>query len=197
MNEIVYVLINESMPGYVKIGRTTDLKQRIRSLDNTSVPLPFECFYACLVKDAAFVEKQIHEGFSDSRVRSNREFFEIGPERIIAVLKLVEIEHITPDSDFIESEEDKQALNKARRHKSSFNFRLADIPVGSEIVYIRDESVIAKVVDEKQIDINGEITSVSAAASRLLDSKWPVCGTRYWKYEGETLDERRNRLNSE
>lgn len=66
----------------VKIGRTTDLEQRIRSLDTTSVPLPFECVYACTIdKDAAFVEAQIFNAFADYRVRSNREFFEISPER--------------------------------------------------------------------------------------------------------------------
>jgi len=52
MTEIIYVLVNESMPGYVKIGMTTNLEQRIRSLDNTSTPLPFECFYAATVADA-------------------------------------------------------------------------------------------------------------------------------------------------
>ena len=47
MSEIVYVLTNESMEGLVKIGRTsTGVEQRIRELDNTSVPLPFQCFYA-------------------------------------------------------------------------------------------------------------------------------------------------------
>ena len=40
MNEIIYIPINEAMPGFVKIGKTTDLESRIRSLDTTSVPLP-------------------------------------------------------------------------------------------------------------------------------------------------------------
>ena len=62
-NEIVYILINEAMPDYVKIGRTTNLEQRIRSLDVTSVPLPFECFYACTVRDANFVERSLHDAF--------------------------------------------------------------------------------------------------------------------------------------
>jgi hypothetical protein len=47
MSEIVYILTNEAMEGIVKIGRTTtSVEQRIRELDNTSMPLPFQCFYA-------------------------------------------------------------------------------------------------------------------------------------------------------
>ncbi len=43
MAEIVYILINEAMPGLIKIGRTnTDLATRIKALYQTGVPLPFE-----------------------------------------------------------------------------------------------------------------------------------------------------------
>ena len=39
---IVYILTNEAMPGYVKIGRTDgDLAGRVRQLNSTGVPLPF------------------------------------------------------------------------------------------------------------------------------------------------------------
>jgi len=51
--EIIYILTNEAMPGYVKIGRTSDLKERIRSLSRPSgVPLPFEVYYASEVEDS-------------------------------------------------------------------------------------------------------------------------------------------------
>ena len=48
-DNIVYVLINEAMPGYVKIGRTSNVTQRLNNLDWTNIPLPFECFYAARV----------------------------------------------------------------------------------------------------------------------------------------------------
>jgi len=38
MNNIIYILVNESMPDLVKIGRTNrSIEQRIKELDNTSV----------------------------------------------------------------------------------------------------------------------------------------------------------------
>ena len=57
---VVYVLTNPAFEGYVKVGRTTNLEQRLRSLDNTSVPLPFRCVFAVEVEDDAQVEKLVH-----------------------------------------------------------------------------------------------------------------------------------------
>lgn len=70
MSEIIYILTNEAMPGYVKIGKTnTSLEQRVRELSSsTSVPLPFTVFYACTVSNAAFVEHQLHDTFDNNRV---------------------------------------------------------------------------------------------------------------------------------
>jgi hypothetical protein len=196
MDNIIYILINEAMPGYVKIGITNNLEQRIRSLDTTGVPLPFECFYACRVKDAAFAERQILDAFMDHRVRSSREFFEIAPERAVAILKLVEIEDVTPKKDFVESQEDQQALNQARTRRSIFNFKMVDIPVGAELTFSRDENIKAKVIDNRLIEYNGKITSLSESAHEILGCSSRVSGTLYWMYEGETLDERRRRFES-
>ncbi len=197
MDNIIYVLINEAMPGYVKIGKTNNLEQRIRSLDTTGVPLPFECFYACKVRDAVFAERQLFDAFLDHRVRSSREFFEISPERVVAVLKLAEIENITPKKDFVESQEDQQALNQARTRRAVFNFKMVDIPVGAELVFSRDENIKAKVIDNRSIEFNGMPTSLSSAAQNILGYDYGIAGTDYWMYEGETLDERRRRFQSE
>ena len=55
---IVYILTNECMPDTIKIGITENLEQRIRQLDNSSVALPFECYYAVEVEDASIIEKK-------------------------------------------------------------------------------------------------------------------------------------------
>ncbi len=91
-NEIIYILTNEAMPGYVKVGRTDNgLEDRMRQLDNTSVPFPFECFYAARVEKARNAEQRLHDAFADHRVSSRREFFEIAPERVASALRMVEL----------------------------------------------------------------------------------------------------------
>lgn len=202
MNEIIYILTNEAMPGYVKVGRTsTSLEQRIRELNSsTSVPLPFTSFYACTVKNAQFVEHQLHDAFDDNRVNPRREFFHIAPERVVAALKLAEIENVTPKKDFVETKEDQEALNEARTRRERFKFELVQIPLGAELIFSRDENIKAKVVDlidhRHSIEFNGRKTSLSDAAQKILDYDYGVAGTDYWMYEGETLDERRRRVES-
>ena len=202
MDNIIYVLINESMPGYVKIGKTNNnLEQRVRELStSTSIPLPFTVFYACIVKNAQFVEHQLHDAFDDNRVNPRREFFRVAPERVVAALKLAEIENITPKKDLIETEEDREAHEEALERRGRFNFELAKIPLGAEIYFSRDENKKARVVDlhlVRSIEYNGQITSLSTSAQEILGASYGVAGTDYWMYDGETLDERRRRIEDE
>lgn len=201
MDEIIYILTNEAMPGYVKIGKTSNnLEQRVRELSaSTSIPLPFTVFYACTVKNSQFVEHQLHDAFDDNRVNPRREFFRVAPERVVAALKLAEIENITPKKDFVESKEDQEALNTARKIRSRFNFEMVKIPVGAELYFSRDENIKAKVIDThaaNSIEFNGKKTSLSRSAQKILGYQYGVAGTDYWMYEGETLDERRRRMES-
>ncbi len=201
MNEIIYILTNEAMPGYVKIGKTNnDLEQRVRDLSaSTSIPLSFTVFYACTVKDAHFVEYQLHDAFDDNRVNPKREFFSVAPERVVAALKLAEIENITPQKDIIESKEDQNALNDARKIRGRFNFEMVKIPIGAEMYFSRDENIKAKVIDThgvNSIEFNGKKTNLSQSAQKILGYKYGVAGTDYWMYDGETLDERRRRFES-
>lgn len=195
MNEIIYILTNEAMPDYIKIGKTNNIIRRIQDLDWTNIPLPFKCYYAAKVKDSAFAERQIHSVFADNRVRSNREFFKVNPERIVAAIKLVEIEDITPRQDVEGYAEVKEELEKI--YTKRFNFGAVKISIGSELVFSRDEKIKAKVVSNGNIEINGEIKSLSRAAQDLLGYSYGVAGPLYWMYEGETLDERRKRIENE
>jgi hypothetical protein len=46
---IVYILTNLAIPGLAKIGQTTnEVTNRLNELNTTGVPLPFDCFFACV-----------------------------------------------------------------------------------------------------------------------------------------------------
>ncbi len=194
----VYVLKNEAMPGYIKIGKTTtSVEQRILELSrSTAVPLPFECYYAGRVADVNRVESALHDAFGDHRRNPRREFFTIAPERVVAVLSLLALEDVTPSRDVgVESEEDAIAIEQARSRRSAFNFKMVDIPAGGELKFIRDGTITCTVAsDQKHVVFRGEETSLSNAAQVILDYKWRVQGPAYWTYDGEILDERRIRM---
>jgi hypothetical protein len=84
----IYIAVNNSMPGLIKIGRSSRIpKKRMDELSNTSVPTPFCCVYSALVEDSVYSEKKLHSIFNDDRVNNNREFFSISPETAISKIQ--------------------------------------------------------------------------------------------------------------
>ena len=201
MSNIVYVLTNPSMPDIVKIGFTTDLTTRMRSLYNSSVPVPFECYFACTVNDMNFVEKQLHDGFDDFRVNPKREFFRIDPERVVSILKMVMIEDVTPKEDIVEDEIDQRSLDKEKKVRGRFNFDMINVSVGSVLSFVKDPTITSTVVDQHKIEFEDEIHSLSSATLKIVHRMgytWKqVSGPTYWMYEGETLTELRSRMEQE
>ncbi len=201
MTKIVYVLSNPAMPGYIKIGKTDNLIERLRSLDRTSTPLPFLCEYAAEVEDADKVEKILHDVFTDKRVRSSREFFEIDPQQVIRALDLQEHKDVTPKEEIFETEEDKKAVTKKNEIRSRFNFEMVKIKPGTELYFSKDETIKCIVKDKFQVEFEGTIQSLSQSAMIIINRlgyKWKqIQGTGYWMYSNETLYERRMRMEVE
>ena len=205
MSNIVYIFINQSMPDMVKIGITDNVERRVKELSGSSgVPLPFECYYAVKVsEDAKKLEKKIHEGFDKQRVRREREFFYTSPENAKSILELLEImggENVTPKDDIVESQEEKQALDEARKLRIRFNFSMLDIKPGEILKFKKDNSIVCEVHDETQVKFRDKVTSLSNSADIILKEmgyEWlSVQGPRWWVYEGKTLSELRNERES-
>ena len=189
----------------VKIGITDNVERRVKELSGSSgVPLPFECYYAVKVSvDAKKLEKKIHEGFDKQRVRREREFFYTSPENAKSILELLEImggENVTPKDDIVESQEEKQALDEARKLRTRFNFSMLDIKPGEILKFKKDNSIVCEVHDETQVKFRDKITSLSNSADIILKEmgyEWlSVQGPRWWVYEGKTLSELRNERES-
>ena len=78
MHGYVYVLVNPSMPGLVKIGKTSKHPtERARELQQTGTPTPFLVVYHVYVNDMDYVEKEMHSRLNHSRQSTNREFFKV------------------------------------------------------------------------------------------------------------------------
>ena len=196
---IVYILINQSMPDTIKIGITDNLERRIKELDNTSTPLPFECYYAVEVKDASKIEKKIHEGLDDKRIRQNREFFNASPEQAKSILEIAEVmggKNVTPKNDIVETPQDKEALDRSRKVRKRFNFAMINIPPKTILEFAKDKTITCEVFDETQIKFRDKITSLSDSAFIILTEMgydWTaVQGPRWWLYNGKSLSDLRD-----
>ena len=165
---VVYVLVNPAFDNYVKVGRTTNLEQRLKTLDNTSVPLPFRCVFAVEVDDDGSVERLVHNAFADHRTRSGREFFEIDPQRVISALKLTGGRDVTPHKDIADDEEGLKALERAEGRRRIIGLFDIGLKKGDLLTFVSDETTTAFVVSNKKIEFEGTTESVSSAALTVL-----------------------------
>jgi len=87
----IYVLINPTMTGIAKVGKTTrELHDRIEELSRaTGVATPFVLLYKELFADCTFAETYIHQMLEDKgyRVSENREFFTAPLDEIIKTIQ--------------------------------------------------------------------------------------------------------------
>lgn len=181
------------MPEYIKIGFTHgDVKERIKQLDKTGVPLPFEIYYAAIVENAEKEEKWLHSIFADRRARDSREFFKMNPEYATLALKRVELQEEKIDSGL--TKEQEKEVDKVKERRSRFHFADYEIPVGSKLTFTRNSNIVAEVVENDKIKINGKVNSLSGFAMELLGYQRRPAGTLYFEFEDEILDDRRRRM---
>ena len=195
---VIYVLSNPSMPEMLKIGKTTNIKQRLASLYTTGVPLPFKCVYAKEVDNMDWAEEKLHAGLASTRVNEKREFFRIPEDELIHLFDLIPGIDVTPDKEVFETDEDRVAFEKASKYRERFNFKLIGIKAGSLLTFAKDEQITCEVVSNNEVKFEGEIHSLSSAgviAIQRCGYNWQsIAGPKFWKYEGETVYDIRERI---
>lgn len=193
---IVYVLTNPAMPDLIKIGMTSrdSVDGRLKELFTTSVPVPFECEYACKVSNYVEVERALHLAFDHTRVHPQREFFRLKPEQVIVLLRLFEKANVTQevnremgndltDTDRVAGE----TLKSVRR--PPLNFVELGIPIGATLQFTQDETgtTTVEVCAEKKVSYRGATSSLTAITRELLGFEYTVQPSPYWTYRGRRL----------
>ena len=209
---VIYILKNPSFPDYVKIGYADNLEQRLKQLNRAeALPFAFRA-YATYETDKRLTDVKLHELIDslnpdlraieefDGKKRS-REFYAMSAEDAYKLLECIAIisgtknklKRMKPEGHEILDEEMAAEISVATK-RGPFRFSAVDIPVGATIHYINDESITAKVVDDRHIEYKGVTTSMSAVAAELLGTDRALQGTLYFTYEGERLTDRRERM---
>ena len=140
--------------------------------------------------------------YSEFRIRSNRDFFEVPIHKVIYDLQLIAggNELVLDDSIGLNKEE-IQVRNKAQQRRECFSFKMVDIAIGEQLHFYIDPKIQCKVLDNNKVLFEDKELSLSQSALAMFHQmgyNWKsVSGTSCWTYEGETLDKRRRRFEQE
>lgn len=215
---VIYILTNPSFPEYVKIGYTDNIEKRLQQLNRSEcIPFAFRIF-ATYEVSSRLSDLKIHsiidklnpnlrsiENF-DGKQRV-REFYAMSPEDAYSILEAIAEIHGCGDKLKLTSmnaqekqaEETAEDIKEERKERlSPFSFSACGIPVGAEIEFYastqKPSGIVCTVVDDKHVTYNEKTWSLSALATELLQVKWQVAGPRFFKYNGEWLNDIRQRL---
>ena len=194
----VYILTNAAMPGYIKIGLTQqeEMSDRLRQLDNTSTPLPFECYFAAKVPDCRKLERTLHFVFGEKRARQNREFFTADPDVVKAVIELVAIkEEPLSDADQSITPEQRGAIEATKRATSErMSLERLGMKPGDILTFTKDPNITCQVSGPRTVLFRGHQLSLSGAALQVIREmgyEWSsVRGFDYWAFDGVKLSAR-------
>lgn len=214
----IYIFTNPSFQEYVKIGYAADVKQRLAELNrSTAVPFAFRV-YATYEVDSALSDKKLHSildklnpdlrSVEDINGKKRvREFYAMPAEDAYQILEAIaEINGYTDRlKKWKETAEEKAAEEMAKdiseahqERMSAFAFSKCGITIGEQVEFAckgnPHNGELCKVVDDKHVEYNGEIWSLSPLAKYLSGAKAQVAGPKYFKYKGEWLNDIRRRL---
>lgn len=218
---VIYILTNPSFPEYVKIGYADDIERRLAELNWTEcTPFAFRV-YATYAVQTRLTDLKIHEMIDriNPTLRSIdnvngkkrvREFYAMSAEDAYLMFEAMAEIHgtkellvkIKPDKKQ-EAEEDtaNEVQEIAREKTAPFSFDMVHIVPGEQVEFWynakRKSDMVCTVVDNKHIDYDGEIYSLSAFATKMLKTRNGVAGPRYFKYKGEWLNDIRKRIENE
>lgn len=188
----IYIMTNPCLKNMVKIGYATDVESRRKQLSTTALPYEYEV-YATYETSGNLEDKKLHKLIDnlnpDLRVSKNREFFMMSPDEAYELLETIALISGTQEklSLAVDDSDDDTALQSARHpRRSPISFEKCRIPIGAELVYVEDASVVVTVESERKVIYNNEITSLSAIVGQIKGVK-SIQGSLYFTYNGRLL----------
>lgn len=211
-NEIgyVYIFTNDSFrDDWVKIGKTKNIKERLKNLFNTSLPLEFKVYATLQTAKYEAVEKIIHkqiDRLTDLRINQNREFFNVHPAQALDIF--LDQAQLLDDAVIMRYDKDKAyqiyPVNEMKKHEKEeklmpqrkpFDFSMVGLNVG-DIVVFDALKLPVKVAGKNKVEHEGRLWSLSAFCGTYLPENMrnkseAYQGPKYFSYNGKTLWELR------
>lgn len=181
-------LVKKGDREFIKIGQTKDLDRRKREMRISALGLDY--IFAVECNNYKRIEKALHAKYSDKR--DENEFFLIKRSEIFKDLQFL-IATGAKSIDLGDDTDDTQSTEQTR--KSNIDLSKLGINPGETLVYIKDETITAEVINHNTIKFRDEETTLSGAASKLENHR--VSGSLYWLYKGDALSVLRSKKEEE
>ena len=215
---VIYILTNPSFPEFVKIGYADDIDRRLKELNRSEcIPFAFRV-YAVYEVNSRLSDLKIHSIIDklNPNLRSIdningqkrvREFYAMSAEEAYSIFEAMAEIHDCSDrlkrieATDKEEEEERTAeeISAERKERlAPFAFSLCNIPVGAELELwsnsYTNTGVICTVADDKRVEYDGKLYSLTGLVQHVLQMNYNVAGPRYFKYQGEWLNVIRQNL---
>lgn len=203
----IYILVNPAFPNLVKLGYADDIACRLRTLNrNSGIPDPYHCYAAYRVKKR-LEDLKLHDLIDtlnpSLRHSQNREFYEMSIEDAYNILSIIAkitgteeqlVKNPLNDTYFDSSTTVSYNIDSNSKRVENTTFKMLGIPIGSDLVFIKDRRIVVKTADDKnRVIYNKQIYSISTLAANLLNMQ-TARGYSYFTYKGELLTDIRTRL---
>ena len=193
----VYILTNDAFrEDWIKIGKSArSVDIRSKELDNTAVPLPFTVYATMRTVKYQEVEKLVHsmiDGFTNLRIRRNREFFNIPPAVALDLFRNIALTIDDAQITVRGVELPKAcASEEATARRRPFRFSMIGIAAGETLTF-EPTGAVVKVVDDKHVEFEGRRYTLSGftqthmpASQRFASGAYQ--GPKYFSYRGVGL----------
>lgn len=214
----IYILTNPSFPEYVKIGYADDVQRRLKELNRSEcIPFAFR-IYATYAVQSRLSDMKIHSIIDrlNPNLRSIetfagkkrvREFYAMSPEDAYGILEAIAdihgfsenlVRYDLTDDDRADDATAEEIEEEHKERMEPFRFSMCGIEKGAEVTYSNQASPKdgekCEVVSDREVRWQGKIWSLSALAKELTGCPYSVAGPRYFKYQGEWLNDLRQRM---
>ena len=184
-------MTNPCLKDMVKIGFAKNVEARRRQLSTTALPYEYE-IYAIYETSGNLEDKKLHKMIDqlnpELRVTKSREFFLMSPDEAYNLLEAIAV--ISGSQDQLKkAKTDEADDSNPKIKKPPVNFIKCGIPVGAELIYIEDPSIKVFVADERKVQYEDELTSLSAVAKKLKGYSFAPQGPKFFTYNGKIISE--------
>lgn len=216
---VIYILTNPAFPEYVKIGYADDLEKRLKSLNNSSVPMHFRVYAVYEVMER-LTDKKVHMLIDslnpDLRVidkfdgkESKREFYVMNAEDAYLLFDCIakisgtnnRLKRMKPNGKEILEEEEAKAIDENAHRGPLKLIEDCKIPKGDYVEFAQDSDIKAKVKDDRTLEYDGMTMSITALADKIYADMGKVrpnsAATTMFSYRGEKLTDLRIRMEKE